>query len=331
MMQSTTDTEVILHLVAQSQPQPLRRPLHRCAAPARGRLFVGRADQQEAGRRARSARHPAAGDRRPRRPPDPRLGDLRARHHRRQIRARRRERRNRGVRRGRRAFAQAVPADAGAALHLRIHLFRAAGFDRRRPLASTTCARPWARSWRAKRRPPPTWSCRCRIPACRPRMGYCAGVRHSLRAGHHPQPLCRPHLHRADAADPPARRAPEARANRAVVNGKRIVLVDDSIVRGTTSIKIVQMMRDAGASEVHIRIASPPITHPDYYGIDTPERDKLLAATHDLEGMRAVHRRRFAGLPVGRGHLPRHGLRSGAIRCARNSPTIASPANIRPR
>jgi amidophosphoribosyltransferase len=75
-------------------------------------------------------------------------------------------------------------------------------------------------------------------------------------------------------------------ANRAVVNGKRIVLVDDSIVRGTTSTKIVQMMRDAGAREVHFRIASPPITHPDYYGIDTPEREKLLAATHDIEGMR---------------------------------------------
>ena len=57
-------------------------------------------------------------------------------------------------------------------------------------------------------------------------------------------------------------------------------------MRGTTSTKIVQMMRDAGAKEVHFRIASPPITHPDYYGIDTPERDKLLAATHDLEGMR---------------------------------------------
>ncbi|MFG1461357.1 amidophosphoribosyltransferase [Xanthobacter sp. DSM 24535] len=75
-------------------------------------------------------------------------------------------------------------------------------------------------------------------------------------------------------------------ANRSVVAGKRIVLVDDSLVRGTTSVKIVQMMRDAGASEVHFRIASPPITHPDYYGIDTPDRDKLLAATHDLEGMR---------------------------------------------
>ncbi len=74
-------------------------------------------------------------------------------------------------------------------------------------------------------------------------------------------------------------------ANRAVVGGKRIVLLDDSLVRGTTSVKIVQMMREAGAREVHMRIASPPITHSDYYGIDTPEREKLLAATHDIEGM----------------------------------------------
>jgi amidophosphoribosyltransferase len=76
-------------------------------------------------------------------------------------------------------------------------------------------------------------------------------------------------------------------ANRCVVEGKSIVLIDDSIVRGTTSVKIVRMMRDAGAREVHFRISSPPITHPDYYGIDTPERDKLLAANHSLEEMRA--------------------------------------------
>src|SRR6202043_4088746 len=77
-------------------------------------------------------------------------------------------------------------------------------------------------------------------------------------------------------------------ANRAVVEGKRVVLIDDSIVRGTTSIKIMQMMRDAGAREVHFRISSPPITHPDFYGIDTPERDKLLAATHSVEEMRQI-------------------------------------------
>lgn len=75
-------------------------------------------------------------------------------------------------------------------------------------------------------------------------------------------------------------------ANRAVVEGKRIILIDDSIVRGTTSVKIVRMMRDAGAREVHFRISSPPIKFPDFYGIDTPERNNLLAATHSLEEMR---------------------------------------------
>ncbi len=75
-------------------------------------------------------------------------------------------------------------------------------------------------------------------------------------------------------------------ANRAVIEGKRIVLIDDSIVRGTTSVKIVQMMRESGAREVHFRISSPPIAHPDFYGIDTPERDKLLAARMSLEEMR---------------------------------------------
>ena len=74
-------------------------------------------------------------------------------------------------------------------------------------------------------------------------------------------------------------------ANRALIAGKRIVLVDDSIVRGTTSLKIVQMMRDAGAAEVHLRIASPPTRHSCFYGVDTPERTKLLAHKLDVGGM----------------------------------------------
>ncbi len=68
-------------------------------------------------------------------------------------------------------------------------------------------------------------------------------------------------------------------ANTAALSGKRVVLVDDSIVRGTTSKKIVAMVREAGAKEVHMRIASPPTTHSCYYGVDTPERAQLLAAT----------------------------------------------------
>jgi amidophosphoribosyltransferase len=77
-------------------------------------------------------------------------------------------------------------------------------------------------------------------------------------------------------------------ANRDVIDGKRIVLVDDSIVRGTTSVKIVEMMRAAGATEVHMRIASPPTTHSCFYGVDTPDRDQLLAAQHNVEEMAKI-------------------------------------------
>ena len=69
------------------------------------------------------------------------------------------------------------------------------------------------------------------------------------------------------------------------LKGKRVVLVDDSIVRGTTSTKIVDMVRNAGAREVHMRISSPPTTHPCFYGIATPDRDQLLAARYDVEAM----------------------------------------------
>jgi amidophosphoribosyltransferase len=74
-------------------------------------------------------------------------------------------------------------------------------------------------------------------------------------------------------------------ANRAMIEGKRVILVDDSIVRGTTSMKIVEMVRSAGAKEVHMRIAAPPTTDPCFYGIDTPDKDKLLASRYDVAGM----------------------------------------------
>ncbi len=73
--------------------------------------------------------------------------------------------------------------------------------------------------------------------------------------------------------------------NKEVLAGKRVVLVDDSIVRGTTSTKIVDMVRQAGATEVHLRISSPPTAHPCFFGIDTPDYDNLLAAQHDLDSM----------------------------------------------
>ena len=74
-------------------------------------------------------------------------------------------------------------------------------------------------------------------------------------------------------------------ANPATVRGKRVVLVDDSIVRGTTSRKIVAMMRAAGAAEVHMRIASPPTKNPCFYGVDTPDKDQLIAAKLDIDAI----------------------------------------------
>ncbi|MEO1309399.1 MAG: amidophosphoribosyltransferase [Pseudomonadota bacterium] len=74
--------------------------------------------------------------------------------------------------------------------------------------------------------------------------------------------------------------------NRSQMEGKRVVFIDDTLVRGTTSKQLVRMAREAGAKEVHIRIASPPIKHPDYYGIDTPSKEELMGANYTVEEIR---------------------------------------------
>jgi amidophosphoribosyltransferase len=93
-------------------------------------------------------------------------------------------------------------------------------------------------------------------------------------------------------------------ANASAVRGNRIVLIDDSVVRGTTSRKLVQMMFEAGAREVHVRVSSPPITHPDFYGIDTPRTTELLAANMSVRnagGSSAPRALEFLSVD---GHLP---------------------------
>lgn len=75
-------------------------------------------------------------------------------------------------------------------------------------------------------------------------------------------------------------------ANRDLLGGKRVIVVDDSIVRGTTSRKIVAMLRNAGAKEIHFRVSSPPTTGPCYYGIDTPSREELIASSHSVDEIR---------------------------------------------
>ena len=76
--------------------------------------------------------------------------------------------------------------------------------------------------------------------------------------------------------------------NKTLIKNKSLILVDDSLVRGTTSIKIIKMLYEAGAKEVHLRIASPPIKYPDYYGVDTPNKNELLASKNNIEGMRKI-------------------------------------------
>lgn len=100
------------------------------------------------------------------------------------------------------------------------------------------------------------------------------------------------------------------------VRGQRVVLVDDSIVRGTTSGRIVQLLRDAGATEVHVRISSPPIKHPCYYGIDTAARKELVAATHSIEQIREL---------IGADSL--HFLSEGGVRRAVGGPVCLACFN----
>ena len=118
-------------------------------------------------------------------------------------------------------------------------------------------------------------------------------------------------------------------ANRRLIEGRRVVLVDDSIVRGTTSTKIVEMVRSAGASSVHMRIASPPTAHSCFYGVDTPARDELLAARHDVDAMaRSIGVDSLAFLTID-GPLPGHGRAGPGCRAARLFAMPASPATTR--
>ena len=99
--------------------------------------------------------------------------------------------------------------------------------------------------------------------------------------------------------------------NKILINNKKVVLIYDSIVRGTTAIKIVEMMRNAGATEVHMRISSPPIKYPDFYGIDTPTISELIASSKSVEEIRkllkldSLHFLSLDGLYKSMGHKSR--------------------------
>ena len=112
---------------------------------------------------------------------------------------------------------------------------------------------------------------------------------------------------------------------KSILQGRRVVLVDDSIVRGTTSRKIVKMVRAAGASEVHMRISCPPTISPCFYGVDTPKRAELIAATHSLEEIR-----RYIGADS-LGYLSLDGMLSAVGEADGRTARRATPASIRSR
>ena len=106
---------------------------------------------------------------------------------------------------------------------------------------------------------------------------------------------------------------------RNLLEGKRVVLIDDSIIRGTTSRKIVRMVRGAGAKEVHLRISCPPTISPCFYGVDTPSKRELIAANQLHRRDSPLHRSRFAGLPISR-------RPAQAAATAKSKPATAPPA-----
>ena len=233
----------------------------------------------------RPARHPPAGHGQARRGDYLRLGNGRARRHRRDLSARGRA--GRADRRQRQRHPLVPPvrdrsSRGRASSSMSISRGPTASS---RASRSMKCARRSAPSWRARPRSRPIMSCRCPTAACPRRSASArqAGSRSSSGSS------ARHYVGRTFIQPSQEVRHLGVKlkhnANSALVAGKKIVLIDDSIVRGTTSVKIVQMMRDAGAREVHMRIASPPTTHSCFYGVDTPERAKLLAAQMNVAEM----------------------------------------------
>ena len=314
IFQTTSDTEVVAHLVARSGAAELGDAIREAIAAITGgfAMCVLTDDRMIAVRDPRGLRPLVLG----------RLdgawcvasescafdsigADVRARH--------RSRRAGRGD--GRRARQRAARyEDAQCVVQLRAHLLRAARQRRRRPERARG-AQAHRQAARAR------VGGRCRRRHRRARLvdlrgdRFCGGDGHPVRDRPRQEPLRRAHVHRTE----PEQRTRGVRlklsAVRGVVAGKRVVMIDDSLVRGTTSRRIVGLLREAGATEVHVRIASPPVRFPCYFGIDTSAQDELVASTHDRGADPRADRRRLARVP-GRASDD-GGLRRRAGRAAR--------------
>ena len=302
IFQTSSDTEVILHL---SRARGRRRWKTRSSSRSRryARVLDGHADADTADRGARSARVPPAG-----------LGKLAIRggvlgnlrdgpdrrHYVRDV--------ERVSRRHQRDGLKSYKPFAGTLAHcVFAHVYFA------RPDSYVFAARHEIRTnrderWHAKPRSRPMSSCRFQTRACVPPWDspeQSAPMRMGLIRNHYvgrtfiqPQQSIR-HFGVRVKLNPV----------RSILEGQRVILVDDSIVRGTTSRKIVRMVKAAGAKEVHMRISCPPTISPCFYGVDTPRRSELIAATHTLEEIRRyldatslmLHHARWPAGAVGQG------------------------------
>ena len=218
-----------------------------------------------------------------------------------------------------------APEQRSRAVRLRARLFLAARFDRLRPRRCRNRARIWAGCWRASA----PADADLVVPV--PDSGVAAAIGYSAESGlPFRQALIRNHYVGRTFIEPSQAIRDfgvKLKLNpvRHLLQGKRVILVDDSIVRGTTSRKIVRMVRQAGAREVHLRISCPPTVSPCFYGVDTPHTQR----TDRLQPQRGrdppVRGGGFAGVSVASG------------RCARpwrttttNTAMPATPATIRP-
>ena len=113
--------------------------------------------------------------------------------------------------------------------------------------------------------------------------GIFHAVGNPLRHGLREKCLCGQNLHQTEAEEQRKQRSGQTEPIREAVEGKRVIMIDDSIVRGTTSDRIVKMLREAGAKEVHMRVSSPPFLWPCYFGTDVPARDQLIAYNRSIK------------------------------------------------
>ena len=281
IFQTTSDTEVLLHLYAREAATIDHRSVE-SLAQVRGAFSLALLTKD----RLIAARDPhglpAAGAGPARRRPSS-LRDVRARPDRRRVRPRRRA--GRAARDQRRRPVRSSPSRRSRSRTVCSSTSTSPGPTATSSAAASTRSAPTSAAfWRARRPSPPTSSCRSPTRACAPRSATrrrpACRCRWALIRNHYvgrtfiqPQQSIR-HFSVRVKLNPV----------RSILEGKRVILLDDSIVRGTTSRKIVKMVKAAGAREVHLRISCPPTVSPCFYGVDTPSRSELIAATHTRRG-----------------------------------------------